>query len=423
MSPPLCIPISQPSVKERLPKIGLATMRSGLETMDVTSGFSRTMILLLCPTLWLVPPLRRLLFRPLLQWLPPVAPTLLVHGAMPSTRRIFDDLRKKKKVVAVNNDDEEGEEELLMEGVKADDDEIKTAVRALMELQDEAQRGLSCLFLEALNVAYRVLRAQMSTELKAKATQEFNDPQFNVQVLLVTYAVGSLGLNLHTPKSGRRMKYKCAVKALPEIAADLEHVEGTDDVGDLPMPDAESGEEDEEEIANSVVTDRQAIVIRLHATETEVDIALHLADCESPVAPNARPPIPQGALDEAVAQMLIACSLIEWHEKATFNPSPVINKRVVNVQQSLEYRALQVAGYIPSLWSQLQHSPVIRHAMPLRHDPKRYEETPGLAQLVFYMGIVHKARIQEKKDNNTVYGVLTDSYSFTFVCMRNRSGS
>jgi hypothetical protein len=33
--------------------------------------------------------------------------------------------------------------------------------------------------------------------------------------------------------------------------------------------------------------------------------------------------------------MLVARSLIEWHEKTTFNPSPVIEKRVVNIQQSL----------------------------------------------------------------------------------------
>lgn len=64
------------------------------------------------------------------------------------------------------------------------------------------------LFLGVLNVPYQVLRAQVSTELKANAAQEFNGPQSNVQVLLVTYAVGSLGLNLHKPKSGRRTKVR-----------------------------------------------------------------------------------------------------------------------------------------------------------------------------------------------------------------------
>jgi hypothetical protein len=47
-----------------------------------------------------------------------------------------------------------------------------------------------------------------------------------------------------------------------------------------------------QEIANSVITDRQAMVIRLHASETKVDMALHLADRERPVVPNTRLPIP-----------------------------------------------------------------------------------------------------------------------------------
>ncbi|GES66630.1 hypothetical protein ATEIFO6365_0015017800 [Aspergillus terreus] len=50
-----------------------------------------------------------------------------------------------------------------------------------------------------------------------------------------------------------------------------------------------------QEIANSVVIDRQAMVIRLYA-------------------------------NEAVVQMLIVCFLIEWHENATFNLSLVIDK-------------------------------------------------------------------------------------------------
>jgi hypothetical protein len=55
----------------------------------------------------------------------------------------------------------------------------------------------------------------------------------------------------------------------------------------------------------------------------------------------------------------------------------------------------------------------------------KHYETPGLTLFPLYsltsLGIAHKARIQEKKDNDTVYGVLTDSYSFTFVCMRNEA--
>jgi hypothetical protein len=62
-----------------------------------------------------------------------------------------------------------------------------------------------------------------------------------------------------------------------------------------------------EEIANSVVIDHQAMVIRLYASETEVAIALHLANRERHVAPNAGLSIPQRALDEAVVQILIAC--------------------------------------------------------------------------------------------------------------------
>ncbi|EAU29592.1 predicted protein [Aspergillus terreus NIH2624] len=62
-----------------------------------------------------------------------------------------------------------------------------------------------------------------------------------------------------------------------------------------------------QEIANSVVIDHQAMVIRLYASETEVAIALHLANRERHVAPNARLSIPQRALAEAVVQILIAC--------------------------------------------------------------------------------------------------------------------
>lgn len=55
----------------------------------------------------------------------------------------------------------------------------------------------------------------------------------------------------------------------------------------------------------------------------------------------------------------------------------------------------------------------------------KHYETPGLTPFPLYsltsLGIVHKARIQEKEDNDTVYGVLTDGYSFTFVCMHNEA--
>jgi hypothetical protein len=74
-------------------------------------------------------------------------------------------------------------------------------------------------------------------------------------------------------------------------------------------------------------------------------------------------------------------------------------------------------------------------------EAKQYGDRSGLGQPIYYMGefptnksistvqrrfltslgIVHHARIQEKKKNDTAYGVLTDSYYFTFVCMRNDS--
>lgn len=160
-----------------------------------------------------------------------------------------------------------------------------------------------------------------------------------------------------------------------------------------------------QEVANTVVTDRQAMVIRLHASETEVDMALHLADRERPAAPNARPPIQQGELAEAVAQMMIARSLIEWYEKATFNPSPVIDKRVVNIQQSLGYRALQVAGYIPSPWSQ----------------PVKYAEFRRFVDL-YQEGAVFNAKEQESF-TKTVKNLLRDTLRLADIVVATTFGA
>lgn len=46
---------------------------------------------------------------------------------------------------------------------------------------------------------------------------------------------------------------------------------------------------------------------------------------------------PKNVLDVWVEEVY---SLIEWHGNATFNISPVVDKLVVNIRQSLGYRAL-----------------------------------------------------------------------------------
>ncbi|OJJ67352.1 hypothetical protein ASPBRDRAFT_661253 [Aspergillus brasiliensis CBS 101740] len=52
-------------------------------------------------------------------------------------------------------------------------------------------------------------------------------------------------------------------------------------------------------------------------------------------------------------------------------------------------------------------------------EAKKYEERRFFTQLLSYMGIIHQTRIREKK-NDTVYGVVTNSNTFEFVCMRNK---
>jgi hypothetical protein len=62
-------------------------------------------------------------------------------------------------------------------------------------------------------------------------------------------------------------------------------------------------------IATNAFADRAIIVVRLHATEIEINIAHYQAEQARNASDDARPPIIQGSLDQTIAQMLICQAL------------------------------------------------------------------------------------------------------------------
>ncbi|KAL4788904.1 P-loop containing nucleoside triphosphate hydrolase protein [Aspergillus venezuelensis] len=117
------------------------------------------------------------------------------------------------------------------------------------------------------------------------------------------------------------------------------------------------------------------VVTRLHSLTTEEELSREPANRNRPPSATDRPAIIQASAESVILEDMTTASLVaSLHQRHAALPAGVSDRRVTQVELSLGYRMLQLAGIISASWSQPNNFQEVRQMWVLWQSGVEFEE-------------------------------------------------